>query len=117
MSLGLRPHDALIHSQRRWPTDVLPLLETYARIPNQSPAYDAQWESAGHMEAAADLFAAWARARAIPGAVVEVVRIPGLTSTVLVDVPASHCSASRRVRKGCSAQTSSSRMASIRNMP
>jgi acetylornithine deacetylase/succinyl-diaminopimelate desuccinylase-like protein len=42
------------------------------------------------MEAAADLFAAWARARAIPGAVVEVVRIPGLTSTVLVDVPASH---------------------------
>lgn len=89
MSLGLRPHDALIHSQRQWRADVLPLLETFARIPNQSPAYDAHWETAGHMEAAADLFAAWSEARAIPGAVVDVVRIPGLTSTVVVDVPAS----------------------------
>ena len=87
---GLSPSAALGHAQARWPTDVLPLLEDFGRIPNQSPAYDASWETAGHMESAADLLAAWATDRAIPGAVVEVIRIAGLTPTVVVDVPASH---------------------------
>jgi acetylornithine deacetylase/succinyl-diaminopimelate desuccinylase-like protein len=81
--------DALIHVQRRWRADVLPLLEAFARIPNQSPAFDTRWESAGHMERAAQLLADWASARSIPGAAVELVRIPGLTPTVVVDVPPS----------------------------
>jgi len=89
MSSGFSAPGVLTHAHRRWPADVLPLLEAFARIPNQSPAYDADWEAAGHMEAAADLLATWAAARAIPGAVVDVVRIPGLTPTVLVDVPPS----------------------------
>jgi acetylornithine deacetylase/succinyl-diaminopimelate desuccinylase-like protein len=86
---GFRPQVALTHAQGRWRPDVLPLLEAFARIPNQSPAFDSHWAAAGHMEKAADLLAAWASERALPGAVVEVVRIPGLTPTVLVDVPAN----------------------------
>jgi acetylornithine deacetylase/succinyl-diaminopimelate desuccinylase-like protein len=76
--------------QDHWRSEVLPLLETFARIPNQSPAFDPEWEQAGHMERAAVLLADWAEARAIPGAVVEIVRLPGLTPTIVVDVPASH---------------------------
>jgi acetylornithine deacetylase/succinyl-diaminopimelate desuccinylase-like protein len=89
MTTGLRRPDALAFAWRRWPSEVLPLLQTYARIPNQSPAYDSDWEAAGHMDEAAELFASWAAARPLAGAVVEVVRIAGLTPTVLVDVPAS----------------------------
>ncbi|MGD0882348.1 MAG: M20/M25/M40 family metallo-hydrolase [Acidimicrobiales bacterium] len=89
MPTGFRPQDAVDHARDRWRTDVLPLLEQFARIPNQSPAYDAGWEAAGYMGEAADLVAAWADRRDVPGATVEVVRLPGLTPTVLVEVPAT----------------------------
>jgi acetylornithine deacetylase/succinyl-diaminopimelate desuccinylase-like protein len=74
----------------RWRPDVLPLLDRFARIPDLSPAFQSDWESLGHLEEAATLLAEWAAARPLPGAVVEVVRLPGLTPTVVVDVPASH---------------------------
>lgn len=73
----------------RWRREVLPLLEIFARIPDLSPAFDPGWESAGHLDEAARLLAGWASERAIPGIEVEVVRLPGLTPTVVVDVPAS----------------------------
>ena len=73
----------------RWTAEVLPLLQTFARIPCLSPAFDPHWESAGHIDAAAGLLADWAGSREIGGATAEVVRIPGLTPTVLVDVPAT----------------------------
>jgi acetylornithine deacetylase/succinyl-diaminopimelate desuccinylase-like protein len=73
----------------RWRHDVLPLLEAYAAIPNLSPAFDPAWEASGHMEDAAELLAGWASRRALAGSQVEIVRIPGLTPTVLVEVPAT----------------------------
>ncbi len=72
-----------------WRRDVLPLLDRFARIPDLSPAFDPGWEGAGHLSTAADLLAGWASRRAIPGASVEVVRLPGLTPTVVVEVPAT----------------------------
>jgi acetylornithine deacetylase/succinyl-diaminopimelate desuccinylase-like protein len=72
-----------------WQADVLPLLLEFGTIPDLSPAYDPHWQTAGHLERAAELLARWATSRDLPGATVEVVRLPGLTPTVLVDVPAS----------------------------
>ncbi len=80
---------ALAYVHERWPGDVLPLLTEFARIPSLSPAYDSGWEEHGHLDAAAELLADWARRRPLPGATVEVVRLAGLTPTVVVDVPAS----------------------------
>jgi acetylornithine deacetylase/succinyl-diaminopimelate desuccinylase-like protein len=80
----------LDHVLAGWRPHVLPLLETFATIPDLSPAFEPDWEEAGHLEAAASLLAGWASERSLPGAVVEVIRLPGLTPTVLVDVPASH---------------------------
>lgn len=97
MITGLRPQDAVDHARARWPVDVLPLLMTFARIPNLSPDFDPDWQEAGHMDAAADLMAAWAAARDLPGAVVDVLRLPGLTPTVVVEVPASDPSATGTV--------------------
>jgi acetylornithine deacetylase/succinyl-diaminopimelate desuccinylase-like protein len=87
--MALRPDDALAHARSRWPTDILPLLQTYAAIPGVSPAYDPDWEAHGLLSDTAELLATWARDRQLPGATVEVVRIPGLTPTVVVDVPAT----------------------------
>ena len=89
MTTGLRPQDAVDHARARWRADVLPLLVEFARIPNLSPDFDPAWHETGHMDRAADLMAAWASARDLPGATVEVLRLPGLTPTVVVDVPAS----------------------------
>ncbi len=89
MPTGPRSEEILAQVLRRWRPDVLPLLETFARIPNQSPAFEPGWEAAGHMEEAVLLLAGWASGRAIPGAVVDVVRLPGLTPTLVVDVPAT----------------------------
>ena len=82
---------------RRWPGEVLPLLTRYARIPNLSPAFDPAWETTGHMEHAVELLAEWATARSIPGMTVEVVRLPGCTPTLLVDVPSTHPGATSSV--------------------
>jgi acetylornithine deacetylase/succinyl-diaminopimelate desuccinylase-like protein len=74
----------------RWNDAVVPLLMEYGRIPNLSPAYDPEWETHGELDRAADLFAEWARSRELSGATVEVVRIGGLSPTVLIDVPATN---------------------------
>ena len=89
MTTGSRRQDAVDHARARWRADVLPLLEAFGRIPNLSPDFDPRWEEAGHMDEAADLVAAWASSRSLPGATVEVVRLPGLTPTLLVDIPPS----------------------------
>ncbi len=86
---SLRPPDVVEHARAHWSADVLPLLVTYTAIPGVSPAYDPDWEDHGLLAQTADLIAEWARNRQLPGATVEVVRLPGLTPTVLVDVPAT----------------------------
>ncbi len=97
MTTEFLPQDAIDTARDRWRADVLPLLVEFARIPNLSPAFDEGWQEAGHMDRAAELVAAWATDRDVPGATVDVVRLPGLTPTVLVDVPASDPSATGTV--------------------
>src|ERR1700761_608298 len=60
---------------RVWDQDILPALDAYIRIPNKSPAFDADWQAHGYMDQAVDLLAGWAKHRltALPGATLEVV--------------------------------------------
>ena len=51
-----------------WKDSILEQLAAYIRIPNQSPLFDPQWESHGHMERAVNLMANWCRAQPIPNA-------------------------------------------------
>ena len=89
MSPEARHQSMRDHVLERWRPDILPFLDAYARIPNLSPAYDPDWEADGHMDRAATLLAGWAEGRSLPGATVEIVRLPDLTPTVVVEVPAS----------------------------
>ena len=70
-----------------WDDSILERLVAYVRIPNKSPDFDPQWERNGYMEAAITLMADWCRKQPVPGARVEVRRLPGKTPLLLVDVP------------------------------
>jgi acetylornithine deacetylase/succinyl-diaminopimelate desuccinylase-like protein len=72
-----------------WNDDIVPKLVEYIRIPNKSPAFDRDWAAHGHMEAAVALLAGWAQEKlaGIAGAKLEVVRLPGRTPVILIDLP------------------------------
>jgi acetylornithine deacetylase/succinyl-diaminopimelate desuccinylase-like protein len=66
---------------------IVPKLAEYIRIPNKSPAYDAEWQAHGHMDRAAELMAAWCRTQAIPGLTVEILREKGRTPVLFCEIP------------------------------
>src|SRR5689334_4548513 len=72
-----------------WGDEIVPALIEYIRIPNKSPAFDRDWAAHGYMEEAVRLFEGWARERlaALPGATLEIVRLPGRTPLMLIEVP------------------------------
>src|SRR5262245_61488647 len=75
------------HVERVFGDSAVPALERYIEIPNRSPLFDPDWERAGHMERAVELISAWCRARAVPGLVVEVIRLPGRTPLLWLEAP------------------------------
>lgn len=79
--------------RRTWESDILPALSEFTRIPCVSSAFDAQWEASGHLDEAARQLADWCTRRPIPGVSAEVVRIPGRTPVVIVEIPATTSSA------------------------
>ena len=72
-----------------WEDSILPSITDYIRIPNKSPAFDPKWAEHGYMEDAVKLMEAWARPQlgAFPGAALEVIRLPGRTPLIFIEVP------------------------------
>jgi acetylornithine deacetylase/succinyl-diaminopimelate desuccinylase-like protein len=69
------PVEARSYCEHVWEHEILPTLTAYIAIPNKSPAFDAEWHAAGHMERAVSLVADWCRARQLPGLSLDVVRL------------------------------------------
>jgi len=72
-----------------WEDSILPSITDYIRIPNKSPAYDPQWVEHGYMEDAVKLMESWARRQldGFTGATLEVIRLPGRTPLLFMDLP------------------------------
>jgi acetylornithine deacetylase/succinyl-diaminopimelate desuccinylase-like protein len=72
-----------------WGDEVIPTLVEYIRIPNKSPSFDPDWVAHGYMDEAVALFERWARAKlsSLRGATLDVVRLPGRTPVIVMDVP------------------------------
>jgi acetylornithine deacetylase/succinyl-diaminopimelate desuccinylase-like protein len=72
-----------------WGDEIVPTLVEYVRIPNKSPAFDPDWSAHGFMDEAVMLFERWARAKLprFPGANLDVVRLPGRTPVIVIDIP------------------------------
>ena len=73
--------------QGLWQSQVVPRLMDYIRIPNRSPAFDANWAEHGYMDQAVALLAGWARSQPIAGCHVDVVRLEGRTPLIHIDIP------------------------------
>ena len=71
-----------------WDAEIVPKLVEYIRIPNKSPMFDADWQANGYMDAATELLADWAGRQPIVGMALEVVRLPGRTPLIFIDIPA-----------------------------
>ena len=76
-----------------WDQSIVPALSEYIRIPNKSVHFDPQWEEHGHMQRAAELMKAWCEKHALPGMKIEIVRLPGLTPLLFIEVPGSGAAA------------------------
>lgn len=74
----------------KWDEEIVPRLVEYIRIPNKSPMFDADWAEHGYMDQAVELLAGWARAQPIAGMQVDVVRLPGRTPLIFIDIPGSN---------------------------
>jgi len=87
--VDIAQHDLRTFVDRAWNDEITPTLVNYIRIPNKSPAFEPDWEKTGHMERAVAMFRDWAGARLkrLPGATMEVLRLPGRTPLILIDVP------------------------------
>lgn len=73
--------------EAKWRESIVPALQSYIEIPNQSPGFDPQWVEHGHMQRAVDLIVTWITAQEVPGLSLEVVRLPGRTPLLFIDVP------------------------------
>jgi len=74
---------------RIWDDEIIPALTDYIRIPNKSPAFDPDWGKHGYMEQVVAMFAAWANSKldSFSGSSLEVVRLPGRTPLILIEIP------------------------------
>ena len=74
---------------RQWEDEILPKLADYIRIPNKSPNFDPDWAAHGYMDEAVKLLAGWAEGKIarLPGATLEVLRLPGRTPLIVMDIP------------------------------
>lgn len=72
-----------------WMDSIVPELIEYIRIPNKSPHFDHEWRDHGYMDAAVDLIAAWCQNNAPAGLSLEVLRLPGRTPLIFMEIPGS----------------------------
>jgi acetylornithine deacetylase/succinyl-diaminopimelate desuccinylase-like protein len=72
---------------RAWHESILPALERYIAIPARSPAFDADWAAHGELERAVALAAEWVQAQRVEGLSLEVIRLPGRTPLLLLELP------------------------------
>lgn len=70
-----------------WRDSITDSLFDYIRIPAKSPHFDADWAENGYIEDAVEHIAAWCRQQPIEGMQIEVVRLPGRTPVLLMEVP------------------------------
>lgn len=74
---------------REWQKNILPSLCEYIKIPNKSPHFDEKWQEHGYMEQAVEHVAAWCKKHAPSGMLLDIVRLPGRTPLLFMEVPGS----------------------------
>jgi len=76
-------------SQQQFEDSVLDTLLEYCKIPCLSPMFDTQWVENGHIEAATQLLASWAKERKLSNFEVQIHQLEGRTPVITVTVEAT----------------------------
>ena len=71
----------------KWNDEIVPELTEYIRIPAKSPHFDPDWEKNGYIEDATQQIYDWCRKQDIVGMTSEIVRLPGRTPVIFMDIP------------------------------
>src|SRR5216684_7372309 len=69
-----------------WDSSIVPTLQRYIRIPNQSPLFDPNWKENGHMGQAVALARAWVEEQQIEGLRIETHELDGRTPLIFIEV-------------------------------
>ncbi|HEX7153730.1 MAG TPA: M20 family metallopeptidase [Thermoanaerobaculia bacterium] len=69
-----------------WSSSIVPTLEEYIRIPNQSPLFDPDWHRNGHMHKAVALARSWVESQNIQGLTIEVHELEGRTPLIYMEI-------------------------------
>ncbi len=72
-----------------WDREIIPTLQEFIRIPNESPLFDPDWQAHGHMQRAVSLVADWIRRQQITGGILDVLQDGDRTPLLLVEFPGS----------------------------
>jgi len=70
-----------------WTDSIVPELIEYIKIPAKSPHFDPDWEKNGYIEAAVQQIFAWCEKQDVKGMECEIVRLPGRTPLIFMDIP------------------------------
>jgi acetylornithine deacetylase/succinyl-diaminopimelate desuccinylase-like protein len=77
------------HINAFWDSEILPALQDYIRIPNESPLFDPDWQAHGYMQRAVALVADWERRQHVPDGTLEVLQDGDRTPLLLLEFPGS----------------------------
>ena len=69
-----------------WSSSIVPTLEQYIRIPNQSPLFDPDWRRNGHMHKAVALARSWVESQGIQGLKLDVHEIDDRTPVIFMEI-------------------------------
>lgn len=70
-----------------WDQEILPAIQTFITIPNESPSFDPQWQANGHMDKAVKLVTDWVEAQKVPGLTWRVVQEGKRTPLLFMELP------------------------------
>ncbi len=89
----LNTEQVLSDVSQAWDDDLVKQISDYIEIPAKSPAFDAEWARAGHLESVIQRAADWMLAQKVAGLTLEIVRLPGRTPVLFFEVAGTRAQA------------------------
>ena len=82
----MNPQQTISSVESRWEDSILPTIQEYIRIPNQSPLFDPEWKRNGHMDKAVRLARGWAEQQGLVGLKIELHELEGRTPLIFMEI-------------------------------
>jgi acetylornithine deacetylase/succinyl-diaminopimelate desuccinylase-like protein len=82
----MNPQHTIKSVESRWDSSIVPTIQDYIRIPNQSPLFDPQWKANGHMDKAVRLAQTWAGQQGVAGLKIELHELEGRTPLIFMEI-------------------------------